>query len=90
MFTAKHWTERRDPNGEVRAKSVGAEGFCNLIGRTTISANQNLQSSQGLNHQPKSKQGVPMAPAGYVAEDYIICHHWEGSPLVLWRLDDSV
>jgi hypothetical protein len=29
-----------------------------------------------------------MAPAGFVAEDGLIWHHWEGSPLVLWRLDD--
>jgi len=31
-----------------------------------------------------------MAPAGCVAEDGIIGHHWEGSPLVLWRLHDPV
>jgi hypothetical protein len=30
---------------------------CNSIGRTTISTKQNLQSSQGLNHQPKSTHG---------------------------------
>jgi hypothetical protein len=30
-----------------------------------------------------------MTPAGYVAEDGLIWCHWEGSPLVLWRLDDS-
>jgi hypothetical protein len=29
-----------------------------------------------------------MAPAGYVAEDCHIGHHWEGSPLILWRLDN--
>ena len=29
----------------------------------------------------------PMAPATYVAEDYLIWHQWEGRPLVLWRLD---
>jgi hypothetical protein len=28
-----------------------------------------------------------MAPATYVAEDYLIWHHWEGRSLVLWRLD---
>jgi hypothetical protein len=31
----------RDPNGELRAKTEGAEGVCNPIGRTTISTNQN-------------------------------------------------
>jgi hypothetical protein len=29
-----------------------------------------------------------MVPAAYVAEDGLIGHHWEGSPLVLWRLND--
>ena len=56
MCTAKHWTEHGDPNGEVRARTVGAEGVCNLIGRTT-STNQ---ASPELNHQPKSTQrGYP-------------------------------
>jgi hypothetical protein len=30
---------------------------------------------------------VSMAPA-HVAEDCLVWHHWEGSPLFLWRLDD--
>ena len=29
-----------------------------------------------------------MASAGYVAEDCFIGHHWEGSPLVQWRIND--
>jgi hypothetical protein len=40
MLTANHWTECRDPNGEVRARTEGVEGVCNPIGRTTISTNQ--------------------------------------------------
>ena len=73
MYTDKHWTKCRDPNGEVRARTVGSEGVCNLIGRTTISTNQTPpQSSQGINHQLKSIQGVPMTPAAYVTEDYLI------------------
>jgi hypothetical protein len=87
MYIAKHWTECGDPNGEIRARTEGAEGLCIPIGRTTIPTNQTPQSSQGLNHQPKSTQGVPMAPAGYVTEEYLIWHHWEGSPLVLWSFD---
>jgi hypothetical protein len=31
-----------------------------------------------------------MGPAAYAAEDGLIWHHWEGSPLVLWRLIDPV
>jgi hypothetical protein len=40
LYTTKHLTESRDPNGKVRAKTEGAERVCNLIGRTTISINQ--------------------------------------------------
>jgi hypothetical protein len=29
-----------------------------------------------------------MAPAGYVAEDCLIGHHWDGSPLIIWSLDN--
>jgi hypothetical protein len=87
MYTAKHWTEFGDPNGEVRARTVGAEGVCNLIGRT-ISNNRIPQSSQERNHQSKNTQGLPMAPAEYVAEDCLIWYHWKGSPLILWKLDD--
>ena len=28
-----------------------------------------------------------MGPDTYVAEDYLICHQWEGMSLVLCRLD---
>jgi hypothetical protein len=52
------------PNREVRTRIVRAEGVFNLIERTIISMNQNPQSSQGLNHQPKITQGLPMTPAG--------------------------
>jgi hypothetical protein len=84
MYTAKHWTEHRDPNGEVRARTIGTEGVFNLIRRTTIPTKQTPQSC----HQLKSTKGVPMTPAGYAAEDYLIWHHWEGNPLVQWRIDD--
>jgi hypothetical protein len=90
MCTAKYWTEHGNPNGEVRSMIIGAEGVCNLIGRTTISINQAplSQSSQGINHQPKNTQGVPSAPAAHVAEDCLIRHDWKWSPLVMWRPDD--
>jgi hypothetical protein len=38
-------------NERARESTQGAEGVCNPIGRTTKSTNQ---SSQGLNHQPRS------------------------------------
>jgi hypothetical protein len=88
MYIAKHWIEHGDPNREVRARNVGVEGVFKLIGRTTVSTNKIPQNSQGLNHQPKSIQCISMASAGYVAEDCLIWHHWEESPLVLLRVDD--
>jgi hypothetical protein len=47
------------PNIGVRERTEGAEGVCSPIGGTTISTNQNPQSSQGLNHQPKSGWSHP-------------------------------
>jgi hypothetical protein len=37
MLEANHWTEHRVPNGGVRERTQEAEGFCNPIGKTTIS-----------------------------------------------------
>ena len=88
LYTASHWIECGDSKGGFRTRIVGAEGVCNLTGRTTISTNQASQSSQELNYQPNSTQGIPTASAVYVAEDCLICHHWEGSPLFLWSLYD--
>jgi len=42
----------------LRERIEGAEGVCNLIGRTTISTSQTPQSSQGLNHQTERTHGV--------------------------------
>jgi len=72
MLTVKSQTEHRDPNGGVRGRTEEAEGTCNPIRRTTISANQIPQSFQGLNQQPKNIHGGPMAPAEYVAEDGLV------------------
>jgi hypothetical protein len=57
MLTANHWTEPLIPTGGVRERTEGAEWVCNPRGRTTISTNQNSQSSEGLSHQPKSTHG---------------------------------
>jgi hypothetical protein len=57
MLAAHHPTEHRDPSGGVRGRTEGVEGVYNPIGRITISTNQTPQSSQGLNHQPKSTHG---------------------------------
>jgi hypothetical protein len=57
MLIAIHWTEHRVPNGGARERTRGAEGICSPVGETTIWTNQYSQSSQGLNHQPKSTHG---------------------------------
>jgi hypothetical protein len=63
MLPANHCTEHGVPNGEVRERTKGVEDVGNPIGRTTISTNQTLQSSQGLNHQPKSTHGGSHGPS---------------------------
>jgi hypothetical protein len=83
ILTTNHQTEPGAPNGRVRGRTEGVEGKCNPIGRTKVSINWTLQSSQELNHQPKSGS---MAFTIYAAEDCLIWHQWEGRPLVLWRL----
>jgi hypothetical protein len=56
MLSANHWTEHGVSNEGVRERIEGAEGVCNLIGKT-VSINQIPQSSHELNHQPKSTYG---------------------------------
>jgi hypothetical protein len=36
MLTANHWTEHRVPNGGTRERPQGTDGFCSLLGGTTI------------------------------------------------------
>ena len=55
--TANYHNEPGDPNGGVRERTEGAEGDCNLIGKTTISTNWSPKISQGLNHPQKTIQG---------------------------------
>jgi hypothetical protein len=52
MLAANYRTKHGNLNGGVRGRTEEVEGVCHTIGRT-ISTNQNSQSSQGLNHQPK-------------------------------------
>ena len=50
-----------------------------------------LDPSKGPGTKPPTKEyilGGFMAPTGYVAEDGLIWHQWEESPLLLWWLDD--
>jgi hypothetical protein len=74
----------RNPKGGVRGRSEGAEGVCNLIGKTTISTNQTHQNSQG----PMSTHGGTHGSDCTCSRRLPHQNHWEGRPLVLWRLDD--
>ena len=69
MHAVNHLTKNGDPNGGVRGRTEGAEGIHNPIGRKT-SPNQNPQSSQGLNHKPKSIHG------GTHGSSYICSRGW--------------
>jgi hypothetical protein len=53
ILATNHRFKPGNPNERARGRTEGAEGDCNSIGRR-ISTNRNTQSSQGLNHQPKS------------------------------------
>jgi hypothetical protein len=57
MYRAKHWTEHGDPNEKVRARTVGGEGICNLIGRTTISTDQTPTKLSGTKPPTKKYTG---------------------------------
>jgi hypothetical protein len=57
LLAANHQTEHGDHNRGVRGRTQGVEEVCNLIGVTTISTNQTIQNSQGLNNQPKNTHG---------------------------------
>jgi len=59
-----------------RGRTEGSEGVCNLIGRTTDSAE--LPGTK-----PRIHMEGPMASDAYVAEDDLVWHQWEGKPLVL-------
>jgi len=83
-------SQHGDPNGRVRDRTERVEEVCNLIGRTTVSANQSTQSSQGLNYQPKNMHEGTMAPAAHVADNGFVWHQWEKRPLVPWSLDAPV
>jgi len=58
MYTAKHWSEHGESNGEVRARTVEVEVVCNLIGRITVINQPPTQKFPGT--KPPTT-GVPMA-----------------------------
>jgi hypothetical protein len=57
ILTVIHGNEHRVPNIGARERTQVIERVCRPIGGTIIWTNQYPQSSQGLNHQPKSTHG---------------------------------
>jgi hypothetical protein len=55
MLAANHWSELGVPTGGFRENIKGAEGVCNLIGRTTKSTNQTLQKLPGIKPPPNKE-----------------------------------
>jgi len=86
MLIVNHWTESRVPNGGIRESIEWSEGVYNLI-RTAIPTNQ---SSQGLNHHPKSTQRQIHGSTCICSREWPCGHQLEEQPLVLPRLNAPV
>jgi hypothetical protein len=89
MLATNLWTEHWVPNGGVRERTIGTEGVCSLIQGTIVSTNQTSQSSQGLNHQPKTTHGRTH-DSSHIAEDGLGGHQWQERPLGLRVFDAPV
>jgi hypothetical protein len=83
MLTTNHHTEHEVPNGDARRRTEGAKGVCNPTGKTKVSTNQNLQSFQGLNYQPKSTDGGTHGSSCIGSRDGLVVYQWEKRPLFL-------
>jgi hypothetical protein len=68
--------------------TVGTEGICIPIGRTTVSNNQNLQNSQGLNHQANSIHEGTHSSSWICSRRLPYLASLGGSLLFLMRLKD--
>jgi len=81
MLAAKLWTVNRVPSVGGRERAEVAEGICNPIGRATISTNQSPQSSQGLNHQPKSSHKRTHGYCHICSRGWLVSHPMRGETL---------
>jgi hypothetical protein len=62
----------------------GEGKVCNLIGRTTVSTNQDpLTTPREETTNQKACIGWSMAPSTYVAENCLVWHWWEKMCLIL-------
>jgi len=57
VLAANHGTENGVSNGGARERTEGSERICNPIEEQQYQPARLPQSSQGLNHQPKSTHG---------------------------------
>jgi hypothetical protein len=56
MLTTNYLTKHRDPNGEIRGRTEGAEGICNPIGRSTISTKPDPPLPEFSGTKPPTKE----------------------------------
>ena len=75
--------------GSVRGKTKGAEGDCNIIGRTAISTNQTPSELPGTKSPTKEHTWAGPWPPNIaimnVVEDYLVWPQWERMYLMLWK-----
>jgi len=83
ILAAIHRTEQGTPMEELEGKTEGAEGVCDPIGRSAMSTNQTPQSSQGLNHQPKSTHGGTQGSISICSRGWPYQESMRTRPLVL-------
>ena len=56
------------------------------VGGVTVSTGQIPVAPGNWTTNQRIYMEEPMAPAAYIAEDGLVWHQWEETPLVLWRL----
>jgi hypothetical protein len=72
--------------GELEKGLNELRGFAAPWGEYQYQLARLPQSSQRLDHQPKSTHGEIHAPATYVAEDGLVGHQWKEQ----WRFNAPV
>jgi hypothetical protein len=78
MQIPNHWTEVRNPYGEIRGRIAGAEGYSDFIGRLVVSTNMDpweLQESEPPTRE--HTQAGQKLPGTYIAEDCLVWPQWE-------------
>jgi hypothetical protein len=81
--------EHRVTNEGAKESTQGALGVCSLI-QEQYELTSTPRTPWDYNINQRLHMEGPITPAAYVAEDGLVGHQWEDSPLVLWRFYDPV